>query len=203
VIDLPGHMGDGSLPGGRDYARVVWNQLYGLEDAGARGWIIDLRRNDGGNMWPMLAGLTPLLGRTDYGSFFDPLDRVRWLWRFDGERLFPYREDQPAVPYESVDVPGSSPLRQPDAPVAVLCSRVTSSGLPTGGLTTSNGTHDLADGSSLLLTDSLMADRLGRVFETGVVPDEHVAIAWETVGKADDPFVRRAAAWLERALGRP
>jgi carboxyl-terminal processing protease len=81
VIDLPGHMGDGALPGGRDYAREVQGHLHQLEAAGARGWVIDLRRNDGGNMWPMLAGLTPLLGATDYGSFFDPVDEVlstRW-----------------------------------------------------------------------------------------------------------------------------
>lgn len=163
----------------------------------------------------------PAAGQDRLRLIFDPIDRVRWLWRFDGARLGPYREDQRGVPHETIDVPRSSTLRQPDAPVAVLCSRVTSSsgeavllaflghprtrtfGLPTGGLTTGNGTHDLTDGSSLLLTDSLMTDRLGRVYEGGVVPDGHVAIAWETVSKADDPVVRRAAAWLERALGSP
>ena len=187
-------MGDGTLPDGRDYARVVQGGLPELEDAGARGWIIDLRRNDGGNMWPMLAGLTPLLGRADYGSFLDPVDGVRWLWRFDGARLFCPREDRPEAFYEPIDVPGGALLKTPDAPVAVLCSGVTSSsgeavliaflgsprtrtfGSPTGGLATSNGTHRLSDGSSLILTNSLMADRLGRVYEGGVVPDEHMAI---------------------------
>jgi len=33
-----------------------------LENAGARGWIVDLRNNGGGNVWPMLAGIGPLLG---------------------------------------------------------------------------------------------------------------------------------------------
>lgn len=220
VLELPGHMGDGTLPEGHDYARVVQDYLHEFEAAGARGWVIDLRRNDGGNMWPMLAGLTPLLGATEYGSFFDPVDEVRWLWRFDGEQLGCYREDQPELPYEPIDVPGGVSLKKPDAPVAVLCSRVTSSsgeatllsflgrprtrtfGLPTGGLATSNGTHELADGSSLLLTDSLMADRLGRVYEDGVVPDERVDIAWEVVGEVEDPVVRRAEAWLENELGR-
>ncbi len=219
VIDLPGHMGAGTLPGGRDYAREVQGHLHQLEAAGARGWVIDLRRNDGGNMWPMLAGLTPLLGATNYGSFFDPVDEVRWLWRFDGAQLGCYREDQPEVPYEQIDVPGGASLKKLDAPAAVLCSRVTSSsgeatllsflgrprtrtfGLPTCGLTTSNGTHELADGSSLLLTDSLMADRLGRVYEDGVMPDERVDIAWEVVGEVCDPVVGRAVVWLESELG--
>lgn len=90
-------------------------------------------------------------------------------------------------------------LNRTDAPVAVLCSGVTSSsgeatllaflgrprtqtfGMPTGCLTTS-------------------ADRLGRVYEGGVTPDEHVAITWESVGEVSDPGVRRAAAWLEGEL---
>lgn len=54
----------------------------------------------------------------------------------------------------------------------------------------------------MLLTNSLMADRLGRVYADGVVPDEHVDIAWEVFVEAvGDPVVRRAAAWLESELG--
>jgi carboxyl-terminal processing protease len=33
------------------------------------GWILDLRGNGGGNMWPMLAGIGMLLGEGDAGSF--------------------------------------------------------------------------------------------------------------------------------------
>jgi len=34
-----------------------------LDRAHPAGWIVDLRGNVGGNMWPMLAGIGPLLGR--------------------------------------------------------------------------------------------------------------------------------------------
>src|SRR5690348_5042975 len=34
------------------------------------GWVVDLRGNVGGNMWPMLAGIGPLLGENDHlGEF--------------------------------------------------------------------------------------------------------------------------------------
>jgi hypothetical protein len=33
-----------------------------LEAEGVCGWVVDLRGNGGGNMWPMLAGIGPLLG---------------------------------------------------------------------------------------------------------------------------------------------
>ncbi len=35
------------------------------------GWIVDLRWNSGGNMWPMIAGIGPLLGNGTYGYFID------------------------------------------------------------------------------------------------------------------------------------
>src|SRR6266852_3501529 len=35
------------------------------------GWVVDLRGNVGGNMWPMLAGIGPVLGEGDHlGEFF-------------------------------------------------------------------------------------------------------------------------------------
>lgn len=214
VIDLPGHLGEGGLPGGQNYAERVQRALHEQERAGAKGWVIDLRRNDGGNMWPMLAGLTPLLGVGRYGSFFDPVDDVRWLWRFDGDAVMCTREDQPNERYEETDTQGYAPLANTDAPVAVLSSRVTSSsgeavmlaflgrprtqtfGLPTGGLATCNGLHKLADDSWLLLTSSVMADRLGRAYLEGVTPEHRVEIDWRTLGTPDDPVMARAVSWL-------
>jgi len=40
-----------------------------LEAAHPTGWIIDLRGNGGGNMWPMLAGIGFVLGDGPAGSF--------------------------------------------------------------------------------------------------------------------------------------
>jgi len=45
-----------------------------LDASHPAGWIVDLRGNVGGNMWPMLAGIGPVLGEGDHlGEFFyDP-----------------------------------------------------------------------------------------------------------------------------------
>ena len=32
-------------------------------------WVVDLRGNGGGNMWPMLGGLRPFFGEAGLGSF--------------------------------------------------------------------------------------------------------------------------------------
>jgi hypothetical protein len=45
VIEIPEHDGDGKLGDGRNYATVVQNLLYDLEQQGATVWVIDLRNN--------------------------------------------------------------------------------------------------------------------------------------------------------------
>lgn len=218
VIDLPGHMGEGDLPDGSSYAERAQRALHEQEQAGARGWVIDLRRNDGGNMWPMLAGLTPLLGVGDYGSFTGFFDGTRWLWRFDGDTLrcvCEGRHDQPT----EIGVKGYRTLRRADAPVAVLSSRVTSSsgegvmvaflgrpntrtfGLPTGGLATGNNRHTLMDDTWLLLTESAMTDRLGRTYPAGVVPEERLEVDWAALHTPADPVMERARQWLREQVG--
>lgn len=217
LLDLPGHMGDGSLPADRDYGAVVRSAIAELAKRGARAWIIDLRRCDGGNMWPILAGLVPLLGVGHYGSFVDVVNDVWWEWGFDGENLFSRQRDNGEVDY-SVPVKPDSRSVPTSGRVAVLTSRVTSSsgeavaisflGVPgvrlfgesTGGLTSANNMHVLGDGSSLLLAETYEADRLDRVYQAGVDPDEEVRVDWTAVDSANDPVVIAAENWLARQL---
>lgn len=44
------------------YARALREQIVSLDSRGATRWVVDLRLDGGGNVWPMLAGLAPLLG---------------------------------------------------------------------------------------------------------------------------------------------
>jgi hypothetical protein len=48
------------------------------------GWVIDLRHNLGGNMWPMLIGVGPLLGAVSVGSFVDADGGVLGWWYENG-----------------------------------------------------------------------------------------------------------------------
>lgn len=88
----------------------------------ARTWVIDLRGNGGGNMWPMMAGLGPLLGEGVAGAFHDSGgESLNWFYRdraagYEGAESWSYpRVD--GVPYRTA---GS-------LPVAVLIDRGTAS----------------------------------------------------------------------------
>lgn len=153
------------------------------------GWVVDLRDNPGGNMWPMLSGLSPLLGKAPAGFFRDAKGRDT-PWRIE---------------------PGD--LSAPDlsaAPVAVLLGTRTASsgeaiavafrgrpnarsfGQPTKGLSTGNQLYDLPGGARLGLTTTYFVDRTGQVYGEEISPDELVR---------EPDAMLRAVRWLHREVG--
>jgi carboxyl-terminal processing protease len=210
VIDIPGHGGDGKLGDGRDYARVVQDILYDLEQQGATAWVIDLRNNSGGDMWPMLAGLAPLLDRGTLGAFVNPQENWRNVWHYDGEKLWIDNH----VKLEAK----TKPLQNLAAPIALLTSGRTLSsgeavlisflgrlntctfGEPTGGLPTANAPYQLIDMSWLVLTVAFEADRIGRIYKTSIEPDVFVTIDWSKLNQEDDPVLLEASKWLQTIL---
>lgn len=210
VINIPWHGGDGKLGDGRNYALVVQDVLYDLEQQGASAWVIDLRKNGGGNMWPMLAGLAPLLSKEVLGAFVDPSSNSRNPWRYDGEKLW--------ISDSVVHEAKVQPLKNLFAPLALLTSGKTLSsgeavlisflgrpntrtfGEPTGGLPTANESFQLRDKTWLLLTTTLEADRLGRLYKSSISPDVFVKINWEKLNQSDDPVLITASKWVEEVL---
>jgi carboxyl-terminal processing protease len=70
---------------GELFAAKLHRILRELEAAKPCGWIVDLRGNTGGNMWPMLVGVGPILGEGDVGAFKSDSGMIE-KWRYqDGE----------------------------------------------------------------------------------------------------------------------
>jgi carboxyl-terminal processing protease len=167
------------------------------------GWIVDLTDNRGGYMWPMLAGLGPLLGEGELGSFVFPNELpARWSYRAGGAFLRDvacarttgdgFRASAAAVPI-AVLVTG----RTASSGEAVLIAFVgrpnaRSFGTNTRGLATANEGFSLPDGATIMLTVGTCADRFGRVYGHSIEPDHHV--------QGDVREIQaRAAAWIELA----
>lgn len=176
-----------------------------LADQGATRWIIDLRKNSGGNCWPMLAGMGPLLGNGTCGYFVRKA-RVTSIRYQDGTALH----------NSTVMCKVSNPVTLTDEQrqqIVVLTGPKTSSsgeilalafkgmprvrlmGEPTAGLTTANTTYDLLDGSTLVLTICQEADRHGRICEGKIVPDDLVKP--DPLHKNDDVVKDSARMWLQ------
>lgn len=163
-----------------------------------RSWIVDLRGNTGGNMWPMIAGIGPILGTGTAGYFIDP-DGVTMTWGYNGaaSQLDGAVLHAASAPYT---VSSSSPK------VAVLIDQRVGSageavavafkqrantrffGTATCGASTANVDHRLSDGALLHLTESVMADRTRQTYGGPLQPDEVIADT--------SAVVPRAVAWL-------
>ena len=77
---LPGEIGYVQVPafsGSAEAATALANDLQravmSADQTDPIGWIVDVRGNGGGNMWPMIAGIGPVLGEGVAGYFIDPV----------------------------------------------------------------------------------------------------------------------------------
>ncbi|HEY4215531.1 MAG TPA: S41 family peptidase [Gemmatimonadaceae bacterium] len=181
------------------YVRTVFDSLTHAvtNGAGTCRWIVDLRANGGGNMWPMLGGLRPFLGEAGLGSFeYGSGPSPLWHAR-DQVNVEP---PMTLAPLESANVAVLTGPHTGSSGEAVTISfigrpRTRSFGLPTAGLSTANSTMTLPDGAMILLTTAVEADRTGKRYGDKIAPDETIAAA--VPGATADPQMDRAIAWLE------
>ena len=84
-VDGVGAIGYIELPwdgGWDDYATRTQRAIRAIDQPEACGWIVDVRRNIGGDFWTYLAGIGPILGEGDLGGFIFPSGaREGWSYR--------------------------------------------------------------------------------------------------------------------------
>ncbi|HMO94364.1 MAG TPA: S41 family peptidase [Pirellulaceae bacterium] len=174
------------------------------------GWIIDLRDNTGGDMWPMLVGVGPINSNGIQGFFNYGNLSVPWYYEH-GEAGVITKSNGKHVNFKVSD---NVPDFGDSLPLAVLINGRTASsgeaiaisfhgrphtrffGKHTAGLSTSNETIKLSDGAVLYLTTSVEADRNNKEFLNGIDPDEPIEQADIPLGADNDPMVKRAVRWL-------
>lgn len=202
------------------FADGIADGVRSMDSAGACGWIVDLRGNGGGNMWPMLAGLGALLEDGQVGEFHGPMGVTgTWFERNGAAGIV-----QPDGEVIEIARIGGEPYRLAGlAPVAVLFDRGTGSsgeavaiafigrprtrsfGVPSYGYTTANDGFRLPDSANIVLTVGVGADRNGRPYPTALIPDERVPIVpGDSVPASpprEDPQLRAALEWVVRQEG--
>jgi carboxyl-terminal processing protease len=200
-VDI-GYIRIGSFTGGFDagnaFAQAAHDSIRTHDERDLAGWIVDLRGNLGGAIWPMLAGAGPVLGEGLVGYSIFPGGEPR-PWEYVAGAALAGGQTQ-------AQAPDPYALRDATPPVAVLQDgRVASAGEAVAiafrgrpgarsfgtrscGLATGVVTRSLTNGADLGLAVAWMADRHSGIYEAGVTPDE-------TFG---DPAaaVQRAVDWL-------
>ena len=148
-LELPGRIGYLELPGivgtqaDQDaYASGAQRAIRDADTVSRCGWVVDLRSNRGGYIYPMLAAAGPLLGNGHVAGKIDAAG-VMEQWVYAVGQITIRRTAAPGTPDPSFPAAGatgnatggaavssvSSPyaLADPEAPVAVLTSSLTAS----------------------------------------------------------------------------
>jgi len=194
------------------YAADIRRILTDIAAQNPKGWIVDLRGNTGGNMWPMLTGIGPILGDGPAGSFVAADGNVTWYYQ-DGKTG---TRNPGGVETVSLTLDEEPALRTPSpAPVAVLVDSSTASsaeaitiafhgrpdtrffGTHTAGKSTAVQPFKLDDGAELYLTTAIDADRSGKSYPDGFTPDQVVSVSGSSMPQENNDVVIQAAqTWL-------
>jgi carboxyl-terminal processing protease len=149
-----------------------------------KGWIIDLRTNSGGDMWPMLIALTPFYPEGILGYFIQDKKEVNWSKKYNEIFYDSYSQTNKYLA-EKIDYK----LKSHHPKIAVLIGGKTSSsgeavaistksipeaqlfGAKTSGYSTANMSIKIAVQEYLVLTEAVDADINKREYWDGIDPD--------------------------------
>jgi carboxyl-terminal processing protease len=186
---------------GIDFANKIRSEIQKIDTSHKiTGWVVDLRHNTGGNMWPMLAGLNALMDDGTVGYFIYPTSKKERSWISKNGRI--------TLPIGKVD---TYKIRDTKVKIAVLIDSMTASsgemtaisfiglpnvkvfGQPSAGLTTGNTSFKLSDGTTLNLATVYVADRTKKPYLSVITPD---VVVNANPAEVSDITVSTAKQWL-------
>lgn len=207
-----------SLPGIGSFNKDDWNlyinnfyaKVNELQKQKPKGWIVDLRDNYGGMLYPMYAAAAPFFDRKNIVGTKDAEGTIEYFNYRDGK----FYEGPTAT--QSFQLKEKQP-QQIKTPVAILVNKVTGSsaefitaafagqknvkliGVNTQGLTSGNQEYKLSDGSFLVLTIGNIVDRTGkeyRIIGEGIAPDIRIEKA-DDKAKTNESYMNTAFRYID------
>lgn len=190
------------------YAQSLSDSISKLATNSAKGFIIDLRLNGGGNIYPMLSGLSLLLGNNTIGYETDVYGSIARVWEIKNGNFI-------IGGYQTTEISAKLKSKLQTIPVVVLIGPVTKSsgsmtaiafkkrpktifiGEPTAdGYTTSNGYFQFAPNLTLNFATNFVADRNMTVYKSTVNPDIFVYQGDNFEDLMKDKKIKSAVRWL-------
>jgi carboxyl-terminal processing protease len=220
-LELPGLLG--TEEDQRAYASQAHESIRQTSSTPRCGWVIDVRRNRGGWVYPILAAAGPLYQPGPNGLVMGKIDAAgiteQWSYRdgvFGVNRPGAQPEDYTVFTVANPFNVGTPPA--PSPAVAILMSGLTASagealvlafrgqgapgvrsfGEPSLGLTTFDSVGTLPDSAIILVSNAAMTDRTLVAQEGPISPDVAVTPDWNHIGDAADPVLRAATDWLNQ-----
>lgn len=179
---------DETLEKGAKYINKNIESIKNQDSKKIKGWVIDLRENQGGNMWPMLISLTPFFKNDTIGYFFINGKLNEWIKKenqiFDGSVNKTNKFINNSIDYElkndnlkiAVLINGNTASSGEATAIALMSnSNIKFFGNKSAGYTTSNKSISLKNEDILILTSGVMTDYKKREYWNGIKPQIKVS----------------------------
>lgn len=199
IVGLP--MGDN-----QQMSATIAEGICKVAQTGVNQWIVDLRYNGGGNMFPMAEGLASLIGVGNVGGARGLTTAENAQWKIQDGHFY----------YDDYSVLLEQPCSAKKSPkVAVLTSVYTASsgeaiavifkgrdntrffGGKTLGMITVTDWAEIGASTAMAISVSYYQDRNGKIYNQFVDVDEEWPFVEEPLSTADTT-VKRAIEWLKR-----
>lgn len=197
-----------------EFAQTLSDSINKFSSKKIKGFIIDLRLNGGGNIYPMLSGLSSLLGDNVIGFETDIKDSIVRKWELKKGNFI-------IGTYQSTNIKQSYNPKLVKIPIVVLIGPITKSsgsmtaiafkkrprtifiGEPTAnGYTTSNGYFQFAPNLTTNFATNFVADRSKTTYKTTVNPDITVYHGDNFEDMMQDEKIKLAIQWLTKNNSR-
>lgn len=199
-----------------EYVKTFWDKIAELESKHPKGWIIDIRDNEGGMFVPMYAAISPFLNQRNVIGWKDGLDRYTFMNFRNGK----FYENNLARYLIKIDDRKIKIVRKP---IVVLINQRTASsgefaaisfvgqkdisfvGTKTTGLTSANQEHKLSDGAFLVLTEGNTIDRNKKEYAEvgkGLQPDYPVDNI-DSFASSDEAYLKKAIEVIDKKRRTP
>jgi hypothetical protein len=184
-----------------NFATKIQGLIRELDSANnVKGWVVDLRQNGGGNMYPMIAGLGPLIGERPLGYFVNPANpKYNSDWTYRNGRCGavkvkdPYKVKSLKAKVAILVGPHTASSGEMTAISFIDNANVKLFGQPTAGFTTANQSFKLSNGAFLYLATSYTANKLFKIYKGKIAPD---VLVDKPANGSNDPTVDTASAWV-------
>lgn len=197
VISIHGWIGSGQAA--LDAAMALKSQVHQALTGRRCGIVLDFSANSGGNMWPMLSGLSPLLSEGLLGAFQDRSGNNISIEKRSGRIFYNghiasaqaatfFQQQYPVMPIALIV--GAKTASSGEIVPIMFDSQpnVRSFGQRTAGIASANTSYRLPNGGKVMITTAVTLNRQGKVFDRYMVPD--------TISK--EPLAA-ATSWLQKS----
>lgn len=167
-ISIPGFNSLNTKVGG-EFTSKIQDMIKKLDsENNIKGWIVDLRNNTGGNMYPMITGLRYLIGEGTLGYFVQKDKKQAWTYIAQKDK---YRIKNPQSKIAVLIGPDTASSGEATAIAFIGKNNVQLIGQPSAGFTSANEPFSLSDGKNLALATSYEMDKNGKIYTGKITPD--------------------------------